>query len=516
MSVAMKVALMLACLLVETSAMADGNMGACKSSDDTCTNQPLSEEGDEPEEIAMLQPGVKLHEVRMKNLENQGDTNYDEDEIDDDEDMQSRGGAGDAIMEEATETGRRRRRKGSIMKAVKKTTKSVTKTIVNTANDVANAAEDLKKKLTTEANKLLEDAVNELKSVENFQKLLPSCLQKGNVDECFPIPSDLSDTVTALSKGWEKMKDLFSTSEIAEFLKVVDVSTCSKTVTVTYPSGVKTSWTPKVETKSQKICVGVKGLDMGAFKEIYKKWEARAPEIYNAVAGELSGNLLEKEEEEEEVEGGAEEARRRRRRRKEEEGTTSGCDCKASFGVYFGAGASGSTGAGGAISAGAIVGCDGCKFKVKPYWSWYVGVYATLVYADYAGILGYVSNWDEFWGEQLGSEVSVGNAGVAVGMTLPKIQIKTKSYTVDKKICSLGQCIEVSQKIGDLPSGVDFTVPKFTSVEFSVGQLSTTHVSEASRRRRRRRRKSSSFEEEEEEEAADFSAGFSATYAIDI
>jgi len=75
----------------------------------------------------------------------------------------------------------------------------------------------------------------------------------------------------------------------------------------------------------------------------------------------------------------------------------------------------------------------------------------------------------------------------------------------------------VSQKIGDLPSGVDFTVPKFTSVEFSVGQLSTTHVSEASRRRRRRRRrKSSSFEEEEEEEAADFSAGFSATYAIDI
>ena len=86
-------------------------MGACESSDDTCTNQPLSEEGDEPEEIAMLQPGVKLHGVRMKNLENQGDTNYDEDEIDDDEDMQSRGGAGDAIMEEATETGRRRRRR---------------------------------------------------------------------------------------------------------------------------------------------------------------------------------------------------------------------------------------------------------------------------------------------------------------------------------------------------------------------------------------------------------------------
>lgn len=266
------------------------------------------------------------------------------------------------------------------------------------------------------------------------------------MDECFPIPStkSLANKVKALEKGWTKMREIFSKSELASWKKIVDVSTCSKTVPIKYPSGVKTSWPPKIRTKSKDICVGMKGLNMDVLSSIYKKWVAKAPEIYNAVAEEVSDS---------------------------KEKIADGCNCKANFGVYFGAGVSAAAVAGGAISAGFIVGCDGCKFKFKPFWSWFAGVWSN-VEADAGGILGYASKWDAFWGEALVNGASAGPnvvaANVGIGITLPKIKISTRSYKVEKKVCAFGECVKVSQRIGGVPNNVDFTPPKFATVDFAI------------------------------------------------
>lgn len=125
------------------------------------------------------------------------------------------------------------------------------------------------------------------------------------------------------------------------------------------------------------------------------------------------------------------------------------------------------------LSAGFLVGCDGCNFKFSPFWSWYVGVTSNYA-ADIGGFLGFAITWDSFWGQALVVGASAGtpfggaDVTLGLGISLPSLEIYTETVTVDSgSLCVFDMCVELSVDIDNVPSGFDYTLPEFGT--FDIG-----------------------------------------------
>lgn len=306
----------------------------------------------------------------------------------------------------------------------------------------ANRAKAAVEKAKKSANKLLDAAVEFMKSNEHLKKLLPSCLSNGEPDlkKCYPFPSKASvlQKVSAVKAGLAKIRAVFSAKDIASWAKIIGPLKCDKTASVKYPTKVKMSWPPGIEYNSKDICVRMTGLIKDRMKRMVEQFTPKAKEIYKAVANKLhpgTENLPQ-------------------------------IQCKSTFAMYFGAGVSVSAGAKGAFSAGLVFGCDGKQFKVAPFWSWFAGLTSNSG-ASVETVLGFAARWKDFWGMAIVGGGSAGagvSGGASLAATLPSFKWKKKTVTVSKQVAS----IKVTKEIRGVPCGVDFTPPRFATLDFSV------------------------------------------------
>lgn len=315
---------------------------------------------------------------------------------------------------------------------------------------IFSSAKKYIKKAKDGAEKAATSAINGLKAASRTQGFLPNCLKNGNIVDC--VKDELSSSAdwiknraSALQTGLDNLMTCPAYSSLGKSFKdlVKDVK-CTSTTSMTYPTGIKTDWEPAVTTASKKICTGIGGLNTDILKNLQSTFAQCAEDLYNGVATGISAANA---------------------------AISANCKCKADFGIYFGATISVAAGVSGSIATGFIVGCDGCNFKFKPWWSFFGGVTSNVA-ADAGLMVGVSSTWGAFWGQALVQAASAGPnvvaANVGVGISLPQLSIQTSTQEVSKKVCVSGQCITVKKSLGGVPSGITFTPPEFGTVDFAI------------------------------------------------
>lgn len=280
-----------------------------------------------------------------------------------------------------------------------------------------------------------------IKDPSTFKQLLPNCLKDaGSVRDCQDIPSTsfISTRVNALWNAMNDLKDCFQSIEMTNLIKNIG---CSGSTPITYPTSVKMSWKPEVNTNTLNVCSGISGLNLDKLKSIAASARTCSKPIYNNISNAILS-----------VTGSGD------------------CECRANFGIYFGAGVSAAAQYSAGLATGFIVGCDGCKFRFKGWWAWQAGLTSNLA-VDAALLVGYAQTWDVFWGYANAVEVSIGPnviaANVGVGLTLPEVIIDYEDKKVDKTVCVSGQCASSSKTV-NAPKDVSFAGPEFATIEFAV------------------------------------------------
>jgi hypothetical protein len=310
----------------------------------------------------------------------------------------------------------RRRKGGGIGKVVKKASKSVSKTVSSVAKTVESGASQA----LAAAEKAVNNAVNKLKDPSTFKKLLPSCLTSGDIiTGCGNMPSTsfMQKIDVALETS---LKDIAKCFGLKALGKVVKDMKCKSSTKIEYPKGIDFNWPPKVEMDSVSLCTEISGLNSDTLKDLGDSAQKCGLKIYKTISksiGSLKPSLL------------------------QTESNNTGCACDANFGIFFGAGGGAAAGVSAGISAGFVMGCDGCNFKFDGWWSWSAGLVSN-VGADVAGTLGYVTEYDGFFGIDQTVEASfpapnseVVGGSIGVGLSVPQITINTE----DKK--SFGKCM---------------------------------------------------------------------------
>jgi hypothetical protein len=338
-------------------------------------------------------------------------------------------------------------------------------TVADTATDWANKVADWTNEATSAAETLLDKLVDEFETaaIAAFEAIVPECLRSGDILSCLDSNTEewLSTTMTAISDGYTLLTSCITSigGDIADLANIVTDIQCTQSVDISYPSGIDFSWPPELEWSTGSMCTNIGGINTDVMTSMFPSFEQCGEDMFTFIASAIDDSSL----------------------------FTPGCSCpdNADFGIYLGAAleisisaATMPGGLAGSLSAGFVVGCDGCNFRFSPFWSWYAGVTSASTGASVSALIGYATTWDNFWGQCLvvgaSADVYAYSFGVGVGFSLPIVTISTDTQTVSTgDICIMDMCVSLSVDIDFVPTGIDIEWPEFITIDVGMELVST-------------------------------------------
>jgi hypothetical protein len=223
---------------------------------------------------------------------------------------------------------------------------------------------------------------------------------------------------------------------------------CKKSIKTSYPTGVKVTWEPKINMGGTEICTEIGGVDTAKLQNLATSLTSCAKDVMTKAAEKLGKRL------------------------KGWKGWK-WCPCMMDAAVHFGATTGWAAGASVSMTSGIVIGCNKCKFQVKPFVTSFVGATTNIAITGIGFIIGVSLQWSSFWGDAMSTAASAGpptkviSALVGVGTTIPKLEMKFKYHSRSKEWCLHGHCARVERGI-TLPDGIDFTGPAFAGVEIGI------------------------------------------------